>query len=96
MNVLLPAAVTATTTSAPSPSPSFENQTGGKTTGAGSLAFLVVIGLIVLSIALFWAMNRSLRRVRRNLGGDQLPRPRTQRRRPFPVREDDEQPGPNT
>ncbi|HVV30213.1 MAG TPA: hypothetical protein VHC41_04980 [Mycobacteriales bacterium] len=47
--------------------------------GAGTWAFLVIIGLILLSVALFYALSRSLRRARRNLGGDVLPRRRGQR-----------------
>jgi hypothetical protein len=75
----------------PSPSPSapFQNDDDGDSRGAGSIAFLVILVLIVASVLLFWAMNRSLKRARRNLGGDPLPRRSNYRDRPtIPIRED--------
>lgn len=80
----------------PSPSPSSlspqqiqgpVNDNGG--VGAGTLAFLVIAGLLIVSGLLFVAMNRSLRRARHNLGGDQLPRRPNPRRPVIPIRDDD-------
>jgi hypothetical protein len=89
VTLALPVAVTPSGSATSSPAP-FENQTGGGHSGAGSLAFLVILGLIAVSIFLFWAMNQSFKRVRRNLGGDPLGRGRPSRPRPMiPGREDE-------
>lgn len=79
---------TATATSVPQAPAGTSDNNGGA--GAGTYGFLVVVGLIVFSIFLFFAMNRSLRSARHNLGGDQLPRRRPGRpRHVIPLREDD-------
>lgn len=70
----------------PSPTGPVDNNGGA---GAGSWGLLIVAVLIVVSIALFVAMNRSLKHARHNLGGDQLPRRPSKRPRPaIPLRED--------
>jgi hypothetical protein len=91
--LLLAAGPTATTTAVPTsvdqgPDGTANNNGGA---GAGSWGLLIILGLIVVSIALFYAMNRSLRSARRNLGGDQLPRrrPGSRPRHVIPLREDD-------
>lgn len=79
---------TGTATHSPPP---IQNQIDNSGVGGGTWAFLVIVGLILVSVLLFWAMNRSLRRARRNLGGEQLPRRGPRRPRPvIPVRDDDE------
>lgn len=90
---VLAAGPTATATAVPSsgnqaPDGTPDNNGGA---GAGNWGFFIIIGLIVVSIGLFYAMNRSLRSARRNLGGDQLPRrrPGTRPRHVIPLREDD-------
>jgi hypothetical protein len=76
------------TGTATNPAPFKNDDSGGSASGAGSLAFLIIAGMLVVSVLLFWAMNRSLKRVRRNLGGDPLPRRRGSRpRRTIPVRD---------
>lgn len=67
---------------APSTTAPFENEDTGTGSGAGSIAFLVIVILIVVSVLLFWAMNTSLKRARRNLGGDPFPHRAGRRPRP--------------
>jgi hypothetical protein len=47
---------------------------GADTASAGLYAFLIVVGLIAVSVVIFIAMNRSLKTARTNLGGSILPR----------------------
>lgn len=63
----------------PSPSPGFgpsDDQApgSGDSVSAGLYAFLIVVLLAVALAVILWAMNRSLRRARNNLGGSVLPR----------------------
>ena len=81
---------TTTSTATGTASPGYTGPADDSHGGAGSLGVLVVVGMILAAIVLFWAMNRSLRRAQRNLGGDSLPRRRPgQRPRPtIPQRDD--------
>jgi hypothetical protein len=88
VNAISQSAATGTaTTPPPAPGGTTDNNGGA---GAGSYGLLIILGLIVVSIGLFVAMNRSLRRARRNLGGDLLPRRRGSRpRHVIPLRDDE-------
>jgi hypothetical protein len=90
--ILAAAGPTSTASTVPQAPAGTSDDNGGA--GAGSYGFLVIIGLIVFSIVLFVAMNRSLRKARINLGGDQLPRrrPGARPRHVIPMREDDDPP----
>lgn len=83
--------------SSPSPSPGISGARQGpfipqegvpNSDGAGLDAFLILVGLILASAGLFFAMNRSLKRARRNLGGDVLPRRRNTGPPVGPARDD--------
>ena len=80
---MLGARALAAVSPSPSPSPAVSGgrvgpfipiDTAPNQYGAGLLAFLLILGMAVLCVGLFIAMNRSLRRARQNLGGDVLPR----------------------
>lgn len=47
---------------------------GDSGASAGLYAFLLVVALTAVSVVIFIAMNRSLKRARTNLGGSVLPR----------------------
>ena len=67
---------TTTSTATGTASPGYTGPSDDSHGGAGGLGVLVVLGMIVAAIVLFWAMNKSLRKAQRNLGGDSLPRRR--------------------
>lgn len=99
MTGLIGARLLLVASSAVSPSP-FPGSSGGRVGpfipsntqpnphGAGLAAFGVVLLMIALSVLLFLALNRSLRRARRNLGGDVLPRRRPTGRPTIPPRKE--------
>lgn len=72
--------ILAATSPSPAPTPSpftpTENQFNGSgdPVSAGLYAFLVIVGLAAFTVLIVFFMNRSLKRARRNLGGDVLPR----------------------
>jgi hypothetical protein len=65
-----------TATTSGTVTPGFGPSPGDSADGAsaGLDAFLIVLGLIAFTVVIFIAMNRSLRRMRHNLGGSVLPR----------------------
>ena len=76
----------------PSPSPGFgpsnDNQApgSGESVSAGLYAFLIILVLAAALALIVWAMNRSLKRARHNLGGSVLPRQESDK---IPVKHDD-------
>ena len=84
---------TTTSTATSTATPGFQGPADDSKGGAGNLGVLVVLGMIVAAIVLFWAMNKSLRRAQRNLGGDPLPRRPGRRPRPtIPPRDEPPRP----
>ncbi len=72
----------AATSPAPTPTSTVVTPGFGPTPGgsgdvgasAGLYAFLIVLGLILVTVVIFISMDRSLKRARANLGGSILPR----------------------